>query len=169
MPAPIPKLDSDFNVIGETTNLEARANGWPRMVARICVVNESGLILLQKRSASKAIAPGLWDLAAAGHVDVGETFEIAAVRELQEEIGIVAELTLAIEYMHVVTDEDNILSNTYTCIVPDNIALTVDPAEVAEIEWVTSAELNTRITKNPENYMCSFVQAWTKYRDKLIT
>lgn len=46
-------------------------------------------MLLQKRSKNKDSHPGLWDISAAGHVDSGETPLEAAVREVEEEIGIV--------------------------------------------------------------------------------
>ncbi|MBN2322743.1 MAG: NUDIX domain-containing protein [Spirochaetes bacterium] len=45
-------------------------------------------ILLQKRSKSKDSHPGLWDISAAGHIDVGETPLHAAIREIKEELGL---------------------------------------------------------------------------------
>ncbi len=46
-------------------------------------------VLLQKRSRRKDSYPGLWDVSAAGHVSAGETVEEAALRETEEEIGVV--------------------------------------------------------------------------------
>lgn len=47
-------------------------------------------VLLQKRSASKDSHPGYYDISSAGHVEAGQEYEEAAVRELEEELGIKA-------------------------------------------------------------------------------
>lgn len=47
-------------------------------------------ILLQKRSKTKDAFPGCYDISSAGHMDLNETFLETAVRELREELGIVA-------------------------------------------------------------------------------
>ena len=64
-----------------------------------------GRLLIQQRHRNKLTNPGHWDVSVAGHVDFSDhpegdpnaariAFERAAVRELQEEIGIRAELIL---------------------------------------------------------------------------
>ena len=45
-------------------------------------------ILIQKRAAQKATFANLYDVSAAGHIDLGETPIDAALREAQEEIGL---------------------------------------------------------------------------------
>ncbi|MFQ9012700.1 MAG: NUDIX domain-containing protein [Lacrimispora saccharolytica] len=50
--------------------------------------NRETEVLLQKRSADKESHPGCWDISSAGHLQAGDTFEEAAVRELEEELGI---------------------------------------------------------------------------------
>ncbi len=54
--------------------------------------NEEGQheILLQKRSANKDAFPGCYDISAAGHVSAGQDYMEAALRELEEELGIKA-------------------------------------------------------------------------------
>lgn len=54
--------------------------------------NRRGDLFLQKRSILKDACPGLWDSSAAGHLDVGESYADCAVRELEEELGVSAEV-----------------------------------------------------------------------------
>ena len=44
---------------------------------------------MQKRPAWKDIQPGKWDTAVGGHIDLGESVEIALKREVEEELGII--------------------------------------------------------------------------------
>ena len=54
----------------------------------IFVRDDEGRVLLQLRSKDKRVQPGRWDTAVGGHVDPGESYEEAALRELQEELGL---------------------------------------------------------------------------------
>jgi 16S rRNA (adenine1518-N6/adenine1519-N6)-dimethyltransferase len=58
----------------------------------ILLVNHRGELLLQKRSYRKDRFPRHWDSSAAGHVDADESYQDCAMRELQEETGVVATL-----------------------------------------------------------------------------
>src|SRR5260370_30637230 len=55
----------------------------------IFVLNNAGELFLQRRSYRKDTFPRKWDSSAAGHVDLGETYEAFATRELREELGLV--------------------------------------------------------------------------------
>jgi 16S rRNA (adenine1518-N6/adenine1519-N6)-dimethyltransferase len=52
------------------------------------VLNRNGDLWLQKRSLRKDKNHGLWDSSVSGHLDAGEDYATAALRELGEEIGI---------------------------------------------------------------------------------
>jgi len=58
---------------------------------RQCVVggliaNEQGRIFVQRRSRSRTLFPGCWDIVG-GHVEAGETLVEALAREIREETG----------------------------------------------------------------------------------
>lgn len=55
----------------------------------VLVVNPAGDVFLQKRSLRKKVQPGRWDSSAGGHLLPGESYEEAARRELEEELGVV--------------------------------------------------------------------------------
>jgi len=54
----------------------------------IALVNSGGEIYIQHRAGTKRLLPDRKTISASGHVDPGETFEQAAVREVGEELGI---------------------------------------------------------------------------------
>ncbi len=45
-------------------------------------------VLLQKRSLNKDSYPGCYDISSAGHIPAGSSYEISAIRELKEELGV---------------------------------------------------------------------------------
>src|SRR5580692_5223033 len=57
----------------------------------IFVLNNAGELFLQRRSYRKDTFPRKWDSSAAGHVDLGESYEACASRELREELGLRAQ------------------------------------------------------------------------------
>ena len=68
---------------------EAHKNGWYHNTIHLWLYTNKGEILLQQRSHKKKIYPLLWDVSVAGHVDTGETFIEAVLRETKEEIGLI--------------------------------------------------------------------------------
>jgi isopentenyldiphosphate isomerase len=54
----------------------------------VALVDSADRIYIQHRAAAKRLWPDRKTISASGHVDPGETFEQAAVREVQEELAI---------------------------------------------------------------------------------
>ncbi len=54
----------------------------------ILIYDSEGKLYLQKRSSSKRLYSGRWDVSAGGHIYAGESKEEAALRELEFELGI---------------------------------------------------------------------------------
>ena len=57
----------------------------------VFVFNKRKELFLQKRSRLKDKHPGVWDSSAAGHLNSGEGYQETAVRELEEELGVVSD------------------------------------------------------------------------------
>ncbi len=81
--------DDDSVVIGPVAR--RRVHGNPTLIhraAHVLVVNDAGTLLLQKRSQRKDTQPGKWDTSVGGHVGFGQSYEEAARREAEEELGL---------------------------------------------------------------------------------
>ena len=84
-----PIVDEQGNILSAATRGEC--HNWSKLlhpVVHLHVFNSQGEIYLQKRPDWKDIQPGKWDTAVGGHVDLGESVEMALKREVQEELSI---------------------------------------------------------------------------------
>ena len=77
-----PIVDEGGAVIGSATRGECHSgSGLLHPVVHLHVFNSKGEIYLQRRPYWKDIQPGKWDTAVGGHVDYGETPDVALRRE----------------------------------------------------------------------------------------
>ena len=92
-----PVVDDQDRLLGDAPRAEVHGNNLRHRAVHILVFNNLGELFLQKRSRWKDRHPRLWDSSAAGHVDAGEDYDVAANRELHEELGVAAELTRVVK------------------------------------------------------------------------
>lgn len=84
-----PVVDEQGNIVGSATRGECHSGTMLlHPVVHLHVFNSKGELYLQKRPDWKDIQPGKWDTAVGGHVDLGESVEMALLREVREELGI---------------------------------------------------------------------------------
>jgi isopentenyl-diphosphate delta-isomerase type 1 len=76
-------------VIGQKMRGEVHRLGLKHRAVHVLVYNKRGEVFLQKRSMAKDTFPGAWDSSCSGHLDTGENYDDCAIRELQEEIGLI--------------------------------------------------------------------------------
>ena len=109
-------------------------------------VNGKWQVLLQKRAQTKDSFPGRYDTSSAGHIQAGDEPLESAIRELQEELGIVAspeELKYAgmfdIKYekeFHNMLFKDNEIAFVYVYLGKIDIDdITVQEEELECVEW----------------------------------
>lgn len=84
-----PLVDENGNITGAATRGECHSGSkLLHPVVHLHIFNSQGELYLQKRPEWKDIQPGKWDTAVGGHVDLGESIEMALKREVAEELNI---------------------------------------------------------------------------------
>jgi 8-oxo-dGTP pyrophosphatase MutT (NUDIX family) len=80
-------VDENNQIVDSVPRSVMRAQNLPHRACYILVFNSQQKLFLQKRTQSKDVYPGYYDIATGGVVLAGETYEESAERELAEEIG----------------------------------------------------------------------------------
>ncbi len=91
-PESVTIVDLADHEVGHLPRGVVKGQGYTYRVTYILVFNRAGDLLVQKRSDTKDWCPGYFDLAAGGIVQEGETYDLSASRELEEELGVRSEL-----------------------------------------------------------------------------
>jgi len=81
-------VDERNRVVGAVPRRQMRAGKLPHRATYVLVFNSRGDLYVQKRTQSKDVFAGYYDVAAGGVILAGESYEEGAVRELEEELGI---------------------------------------------------------------------------------
>ena len=154
-------VDEQDHIISRRPRSEIHALALRHRAVHILLFNEAGQLLIQKRSMTKDLNQGLWDTSAAGHVDDGETYEICAPRELQEELGITAKLT-ALFKLEPTPDLGMEFVQVYCCIHNGPFVLAAD--EIDEIRWANQHEVDERVGQNDIRLTETFKIIWRRFR-----
>lgn len=153
-------------VVGRATRRQVHATGlWHRAV-HVLVFDADGRVFLQKRSMLKDLSPGRWDSSCSGHLDSGEDYDEAAVRELQEEIGIRIGNTPE-RWFRLEACEQTGWEFVWVYRMRYDGPITIDPAEILFGEWVAPAEVSARLAARPGDFCPSFNLLWPMAAAKL--
>ena len=118
---------------------------WHRIV-RIMIEDPDGNILLQLRPPDSFYDGNRWDNSVSGHVDEGESYMTAALREPGEEAGITKSPDDLAEIASWRTERVRDgrtyrrFNRLYKLTIPHDTPFHPDPDEIAELRWFTPGE-----------------------------
>ncbi|NOY53930.1 MAG: NUDIX domain-containing protein [Deltaproteobacteria bacterium] len=144
MPEMLEIVDGRDRVIGIAPRSECHGN--PALVHRVVhvlVVNGRGEILLQKRAPDKDIQPGKWDTSVGGHLDPGEDYDTAAVREMKEELGIAGAVLRRLYSYPLRNEVESENVTTYLCRYDG--AIDFDPGEITEVRFWSREDIEPKL------------------------
>ncbi len=150
--------DETGQLIGHCTRSQAEDNNYTTPNAIIFIFNTSGKVLLQKRADDKKHYPGLWDTSACGGLEHGEEPELAAERELFEEIGIKTDLMLVEKFINPFPSEDGKLIRTRLSHLFIGVSdqMPTHNHEVSEIRAFDPDKLLKLVADKPSDFVPSF-------------
>ena len=106
--------------------------------------SSDGKYLLLKRAQEKDFGGGAWECVT-GRVEQGESFSVAVLREVREELGVEAQIDFIIGTTHLyrgeAIPENEMIGVQYCCSIDDWQAIQPS-AEHSELRWVAPAEAN---------------------------
>ncbi|MFD2586870.1 NUDIX domain-containing protein [Croceitalea marina] len=141
-------LDENGNSTGETAlKSKAHIGGLFHPTIHVWFYTKDGKILLQQRGKNKETYPLKWDVSVAGHIAAGESPEIGAFREVEEEIGIQIQ-TDKLEKIGIRKKEkkhdngiwDREFTHIFLYLIDENTQLTKQDSEVEALKWVSLNE-----------------------------
>ncbi|MCL5411320.1 MAG: NUDIX domain-containing protein [Patescibacteria group bacterium] len=136
-------VDNKDCVIGCAPREEIKERLLCHRIVHILIFNEQEEMALQLSSQNKAFCPGHWGTAVGGHVKSGENYEQAALRELEEELGVKMEFQFfQKDYFENIWGLPKFIV-TFTAIF--NGPFKVNPEELEKIEFFNLSKIQELI------------------------
>ncbi|HEY8095699.1 MAG TPA: NUDIX domain-containing protein [Methylobacter sp.] len=159
-------VDENDCIIDTCARHVIHATGLRHRAVHILVFNGEGQLFLQKRSMKKDLNGGLWDTSAAGHVDAGEDYDISAVREIEEELGITESVLEPLFKLSPTIAIGMEFIQVYRCIHNGPFTLAAD--EIDEGDWFSVAEISERIEADDQRLTETFKTIWRQFEASAI-
>jgi isopentenyl-diphosphate delta-isomerase type 1 len=157
-------VDEDDRIIGQA--LRSECHGDPKLIHRavhVLLFNDQQQLLLQKRSCHKDIQPGKWDTSVGGHLDPGENYRAAAIREMNEELG-VAGIPLRELYHSKIRNRVE-SENVRTYLTIYNGPIRFAPDEIDEVRFWSHEEISAALKSGC--FTPNFEEEWSMFQDWL--
>ena len=130
----------------------------------IFVLNSVGELFLQRRSYRKDTFPRKWDSSAAGHVDLGESYEACASRELREELGLTAQPR---EIGRAPASEKTGQEFIRIYQTEANEVIDLNEAEIESGGFFPLSLIDQWVQRRPEDFASGFLECYHEVRGRL--
>lgn len=125
-------VDENDQVIGQFPRGKAYAEGLRHRCAFIQARDSEGRLFVHRRTPDKLIFPSLYDMWVGGVVGAGETYDEAALREAEEELGVFG--LPAPEFLFKFLYDDGAGRTWWSAVYEVRCELPVNP-QVEEVAW----------------------------------
>lgn len=156
--------------VGEMEKIAAHEQGLLHRAFSVFLINDQRQILMQQRAFDKYHSGGLWTNTCCSHPQPHETVKEAAERRLSEELNIIATVSPLYEFVYHHEFENGLIEHEYDHVLTGyyNGACTINPKEVAGVQWMSVPAINTALKTNPEKYTYWFKLAYPVVREWIL-
>lgn len=149
-------------VIGQAPRSEVHRRKLHHRAVHVLVFNARGELFLQKRSMKKDCYPGAWDSSASGHLDRGEEYDVCAVREVREELGVqLASTPRRLFKIDSCPETGFEFVWIYQCRHEGPFEL--HPEEIERGDWFTPADISRWIDEKPGDFASALILIWKRW------
>jgi 16S rRNA (adenine1518-N6/adenine1519-N6)-dimethyltransferase len=152
-----PVVDEEDQLLGDAPRGEVHGNNLRHRAVHILIFNSLGELFLQKRSPWKDRHPLLWDSSAAGHVEAGEEYDATAIREVEEELGVAAELTRVAKLP---ASERTGQEFIWLYRAQHDGPFTLAPSEIEHGEFFPTDVVSEWVKARPADFAPGFLECW---------
>ncbi|MGF6392860.1 NUDIX hydrolase [Pseudomonas plecoglossicida] len=156
-------VDDADQVLGALPRAELRERGLIGRCTFILLFNSAGELCVHRRTLSKALYPGYWDVAAGGMVAAGEAYADSAARELAEELGITGVSLTFHERFYFDQPDNHLWCAVYSAV--SDAPLRLQPEEVSEAKFVPIEQAEAESLVKP--YCPDSLAALQRYKASL--
>jgi isopentenyl-diphosphate Delta-isomerase len=154
-------VDEHDRVVGQAPRSVVHEQKLSHRAVHVFVFNSRGELLLQKRSALKDEYPLCYTSSASGHLSAGETYETAAPRELEEELGLAGRLEWLSKFP---AGPDTSQEHTVLYRITSDVPPQIDPVEIEAVTFHRIDQIAAMIEREPDLFSPCFVTLFEWYR-----
>ena len=162
-------VDEQDNELGIMEKMQAHREGKLHRAISVFIFNSENKLLLQKRAEDKYHSPSLWTNTCCSHPYPDESPETAAVRRLEEEMGLECKLepvfnfTYRAEFENHLTEHefDHVFFGTTDAVPRPN------PLEVSDWKYEDMEQIEKQLKKNPLHFTVWFMLIFEQVKSRL--
>lgn len=160
-------VNEQDDVLGAMDKLEAHRQGILHRALSVFVFNGRGEVLMHQRAHGKYHSGGLWTNTCCSHPRVGEDTKAAASRRLFEEMGLRCELEHAFAFLYRAEVGPGLVEHEldHVFIGSHEGPAQADPAEVSNMAWMTTAQLDEALREQPDRFTAWLKLCWPRVKD----
>jgi isopentenyl-diphosphate Delta-isomerase len=155
---------------GVMEKMAAHQSGTLHRAFSVFIFNKEGKLLLQQRAAGKYHGGLLWSNTCCSHPFPGEETHDAALRRLQEELGIVTPVEKIFDFIYEAKVENDLIEHEFDHVFAGEYEgeINPDPAEVADYRFSDMIDVREELNTNRSLYTAWFqivfprIEQWWK-------
>ena len=162
-------VDEQDNQIGLMPKMEAHKKAVLHRAFSVFIFNDRDELLLQQRAAHKYHSPNLWTNTCCSHQREGETNLEAGKRRLQEEMGMICDLTEKFHFIYKAPFDNGLTEHELDHVLVGYSSENpiINKEEVANFKWMSINSIKNDIFENPNHYTEWFKIIFKEYLKQL--